>query len=143
MHYNTNTIQIQYRGLSIMCMIAPSWSSEMLTGARALVTSMFTWFYVCTNPIYMVRIVIIVIIVIIHVSSIQISQQFMYRSLLLLLFVFSFLDIFVSFCFVDWIGLDWIHIHVQSLIHTSYSISYHIISCIVFYHFYGSPLWKY
>lgn len=91
-----------------MCMIAPSWSSEMLTGARALVTSMFTWFYVCTNPIYMVRIVIIVIIVIIHVSSIQISQQYIR---------------FILFCFVDWIG----YVYTYNLSFT-HPIQYHITS---------------
>jgi hypothetical protein len=42
-------------GLTIWCMVDPENSSESIIAWKARVTELFTWFYVGTNPIFMVR----------------------------------------------------------------------------------------
>ena len=42
-------------GLTIWCMVHPETANDALVTARARVTELFTWFYVGTNPMFMVR----------------------------------------------------------------------------------------
>ena len=42
-------------GLAIWCMVDPKGASTNLINWRASVTELFTWFYVGTNPAFMVR----------------------------------------------------------------------------------------
>ena len=42
-------------GLSIWCMFAPDTAADVLIEWRGSVTSKFSWFYVGTNPAFMVR----------------------------------------------------------------------------------------
>jgi hypothetical protein len=44
-------------GLSIWCMVDPENSSAILIDGRYRLTKMFTWFYVGTNPAFMVSFV--------------------------------------------------------------------------------------
>ena len=42
-------------GLTIWCMVHPETAKDALVTARGRVTELFTWFYVGTNPMFMVR----------------------------------------------------------------------------------------
>ncbi len=42
-------------GLAIWCMVAPEGASTTIIEWKARVTELFTWFYVGTNPVFMVR----------------------------------------------------------------------------------------
>ena len=42
-------------GLAIWCMVDPENASSTIIGWKARVTELFTWFYVGTNPAFMVR----------------------------------------------------------------------------------------
>jgi hypothetical protein len=44
-------------GISIWCMLSPEVAADTLVEWRGIITNMFTWFYVVTNPAFLVRII--------------------------------------------------------------------------------------